>query len=146
MPPSTNRLSDDERDLRLHAPKFFQELMDSRTATLMEENNPEALAAWKQELQQRDQLWQDMPQETPELLQQPLDKEHVKEALQSYAQEFSRLDPQGIDAQLFESNVADILQEQEAVGREVAAMKNQQDEVKQAIPISPPKMDPPSNS
>ena len=146
MPPESNGISRAEINLRLHAPKFYKELIDSRTASLIEENNPEALIAWKQELQRRDQLFADMLQGAPELRQQPLDKENVKEALKAYAKEFSRLNPEAIDAEHFEASFTEIMKEQAVFGRDVEAMKNEPESPQQEIKIPPPKIDPPSNS
>lgn len=110
MPPKSNNISGDEMYLRLHAPKFFKELIDSRTATLMEAGNPEDLTAWKQERQQKDQLWKEMIQETPGLQQQVLDKEIFQKAVQGYAQEVSKLDPKNIDPEVMEASIADLIQ------------------------------------
>lgn len=60
MPANDQLLSEDEIHLRVAAPDFFKELIDSRTATLMQEGDLEALTAWKQSTEQKDRLFAEL--------------------------------------------------------------------------------------
>jgi hypothetical protein len=60
MSTNENLLSDDEVYLRVTAPNFFKELIDSHTATLVQEGNPEALTAWKQSREIKDHLFAEL--------------------------------------------------------------------------------------
>lgn len=53
-------LSEDEIHFRIASPEFFKELIDSRTATLIEEGNPEALTAWKETREHKDRLFAEL--------------------------------------------------------------------------------------
>lgn len=112
MPPKTNSISGDEMTLRLHAPKFFQELIDSRTASLIEANDPEALTAWKQEREQKDQLWKEILKDNPQVQQQVLDREVLEQSVKGFALEFSRRVPE-INEEVLQESLTDIIRNEQ---------------------------------
>jgi hypothetical protein len=62
-------LLDDEIHLRVTAPEFFQELIDSRTATLQERGDLEELVAWKEIREQNNREFSELtPQEIQAVL------------------------------------------------------------------------------
>lgn len=91
MPAEDQLLSEDEIHLRVAAPDFFKELIDSRTATLWQEGNLEALTAWKQEREQKDRLFAELaPQVKLDVSQQSQDVSFEMQAVQ-FAAAFNRL-------------------------------------------------------
>lgn len=62
-------LSEDELYLRVNHPKFFNELVDAHTATLVEQHDTEGLTAWKETTEQRNHAFAEIDSLTKEHMQ-----------------------------------------------------------------------------
>jgi hypothetical protein len=112
MPPQTSSISGDEIYLRLHSPKFFKELIDSRTASLVAAGDVEALAAWNQERSQKDRLWAELLDSAPNLKQKVLEIETFQDAVKGFVTQFANVGSFQIDPKVFEASIEDLLREE----------------------------------
>lgn len=107
----SEELSAAEIQLRITVPEFFRELADSHSASLLEQGDPEAIAAWRQARQLAEgkfaNIDADMKGTIAEKFHQLSEAEkadHVADALKTFAKEqrlsaeFQNINPANIQA------------------------------------------------
>lgn len=147
-------LTEAELQLRLVARSFFQELVDSRTASLMERQDQEALAGWRQLRRAADRAFEALPAEAKQraveqfqALSPPEQSIRFAGALQEFAKdhglsrEYQTIDPQNARAAFQQ-----ILQEEDPTSQLATELaqrfddqeKNLQEQLLQARKINTP--------